>query len=160
MSRTWNHYDVTVGSLGARLVVAPGDNEAGVAVVEHTLPPKTLGAPLHRHSHEDEISVVLEGVLGAEQGGEVSTAGPGEVVVKARNVWHTFWNAGDDTLHFFEFIAPGGFAAYFEEVAGVFDERPVDDETMRRIGEIAGTYDLEMDPESVPKLLERHDLGL
>ena len=42
-----------------------------MAVVEHTLAPGTLGAPLHRHANEDEISYVLEGELTAKQGEEV-----------------------------------------------------------------------------------------
>ncbi|WP_204960005.1 cupin domain-containing protein [Salinigranum salinum] len=158
MSREWNAYDVSVGPLGAELVVAPDATEAGVAVVEHTLPPRTLGAPLHRHEHEDEISVVLSGVLGAQQGEEVSTAGPGEVVAKPRGVWHTFWNDGDEPLRFLEFIAPGAFAGYFEEVAAVVPEGPPDEAAMRRLAEIAGAYDLEMDPGSMPELVERHGL--
>jgi quercetin dioxygenase-like cupin family protein len=158
MSREWNTYDVSVGPLGAKRVVAPDENEAGVAVVEHTLPPRTLGVPLHRHATEDEISVVLEGSLGAQQGEEVSTAGSGEVVVKPRGVWHTFWNDGDDLLRFLEFIAPGTFASYFEEVAAVIPDGPPDEAAMRRLAEIAGAYDLEMDPESMPELVERHGL--
>jgi len=31
------------------------------SLVEHTLPARTLGSPLHRHTSEDEYSYVLEG---------------------------------------------------------------------------------------------------
>ncbi|WP_380676682.1 cupin domain-containing protein [Salinigranum sp. GCM10025319] len=160
MSETWTKYDVNVRSLGARLLVAPDESESGVAVVEHTLPPRTLGAPLHRHSHEDEISFVLDGTLGVQEGETVSTVETGGVVVKKRDVWHTFWNAGDGPLRFLEFIAPGEFAAYFEEVADVVSDGPPDEQTMARVGEICARYDLEMKPESVPTLMERHDVDL
>jgi quercetin dioxygenase-like cupin family protein len=164
MSETWTKYDVTVRSLGAKLLVAPDESDSGVAVVEHTLPPRTLGAPLHRHEHEDEISYVLEGTLGVQEGQAVSTVEAGEIVVKNRHTWHAFWNAGDDSLRFLEFIAPGAFAGYFEEVAAALadadPDAPPDEETMGRVAAVGADYDLEMDPESIPTLLERHGIGL
>ena len=57
--------------------------------------PRALGAPLHRHSREDEYSYVLEGRVGALLGDEVAEGGPGDLIFKPRNQWHTFWNAGD-----------------------------------------------------------------
>ena len=157
-------YAVSIGAagdFGATLKVAPGETESGVAIVEHTLAPGTLGAPLHRHSNEDEISYVLEGELTAKQGEEVTTAGPGEYVVKPRGVWHTFWNAGDEPLRFTETIAPGAFASYFEELAALMPEgEPPDEEAMGQVGALAGEYGLEMDPSSVPELLDAHGLRL
>jgi quercetin dioxygenase-like cupin family protein len=139
--------------------MAPEETESGVAVVEHTLAPGTLGAPLHRHSNEDELSYVLEGELTAKQGGEVTTAGPDEYVVEPRGVWHTFWNAGDEPLRFTETVAPGAFASYFEGLAALTPEgEPPDEETLWEVGAPAAEYGLEMDPSSVPDLLEAHDL--
>jgi mannose-6-phosphate isomerase-like protein (cupin superfamily) len=54
------------------------------------------GGTLHRHTREDEYSYVLEGRMGALLGEEVLVAGPGDLVFKPRNQWHTFWNAGDE----------------------------------------------------------------
>ena len=34
--------------------------------------------------------------MGALLGDEVVEAGPGDLVFKPRNQWHTFWNAGDE----------------------------------------------------------------
>jgi hypothetical protein len=39
----------------------------------HPLAPRALGSPVHTHRHEDEYSVVLEGVVGAEVGGRLSS---------------------------------------------------------------------------------------
>src|SRR2546421_324550 len=61
--------------LGTRYL-AEGD---GFALVEHTLPARALGSPLHRHANEDEYSYVLEGRLGAQLGRDVVEADPGEL---------------------------------------------------------------------------------
>ena len=158
MSITTDHYDVDLGKLGARLDVARTDNEANVAIVEHTLPPHTLAAPLHRHSREDEISYVLEGEMTVLADGELSTVPAGESVVKGRNVWHTFWNAGDEPLRFLEVIAPGEFSEFFEEVAPLTPLDPSDGEMVEEFRRIGERYGFEADLESIPRLCEEHSL--
>jgi len=54
-----------LGAIGVRLVIEGADSGGGFALVEHPMPPRSLAAPLHRHTHEDEYSYVLEGRLGA-----------------------------------------------------------------------------------------------
>jgi hypothetical protein len=44
------------------------------------VPPRTLAAPLHRHSRDDEYSVVLEGTLTVQLGEQIYEAQPGDVV--------------------------------------------------------------------------------
>jgi quercetin dioxygenase-like cupin family protein len=153
-------YDVSLGSLGARLDVARTENEANVAVVEHTLPPRTLAAPLHRHSREDEISYVLDGEMTVLADGELTTVPAGSSAVKGRESWHTFWNAGDDPLRFIEIIAPGEFSEYFEEVARLGPPNPADEEWAEAFLTIGERYGFEADLESVPELLEEYDLRL
>jgi len=158
-----DYYDVRVGvdgNLRAQLRVAPADSDSGVAVVEHTLPPKKLAAPLHRHAREDELSFIVEGRMGVREGDEVSTVEAGEAAVKERGVWHTFWNPGPDTLRFLEIIAPGAFAHYFGEVADLLpdDEADIDEQTAAEMATLHEKYDFELDPGSVPDLLDRHDL--
>lgn len=158
----WKTYDVEVGlgkNLGAELKVAPEAGENDVAVVEHTLPPGKLASPLHRHSREDEITYVLEGRMGVRETDAVRTVEVGEFAVKERGVWHTFWNPGPEPLRFLEIIAPGAFARYFEEVAELLPvDGEADEETARRVAELNDRYGFEIDPESVPELLERHGL--
>jgi quercetin dioxygenase-like cupin family protein len=153
-----DRYSVLLGALGATLRITPADSDSGIAVVEHTLPPGALGAPIHRHSREDEISYVLDGELSVQQGEAVSTVGPGEFVVKNRNVWHTFWNAGTEPVRFLELIAPGAFASYFAEMAAVWDGGMPDAETMGELDAIADTYGVDSKPESIPELCQRHGL--
>ena len=153
-------YDVSLGNLGARLDVARTENEANVAIVEHTLSPHTLAAPLHRHSREDEISYVLEGEMTVLADEELTTVPAGQSVVKGRDVWHTFWNAGDEPLRFLEIIAPGEFSEYFEEVAQLGTPDPMDEEWVSQFVAIGERYGFEVDLERTPELLETHGLQM
>ena len=100
-----------------RYLVESADSGGLVSLVEQILAPRVLAAPLHRHSREDEYSVVLEGRLGVFQDGEEVTATPGDIVFKPRGHWHTFWNAGDGQLRVLEVIAPGGLEVLFHRLA-------------------------------------------
>jgi mannose-6-phosphate isomerase-like protein (cupin superfamily) len=86
--------EVFLGSIGVRFLIEGAEAGQRFAFLEHPMSPRALAAPLHRHSREDEYSFVLEGRMGALLGEEVVEAGPGELVFKPRNQWHTFWNAG------------------------------------------------------------------
>jgi gentisate 1,2-dioxygenase len=119
------------------------------------MPPRSLAAPLHRHNREDEYSFVLEGRLGALLGDEVLFAGPGDLVFKPRNQWHTFWNPGDEPARILEIIAPAGFERFFEELVDLGGITQISPETF---GGLCERYGLEMQPESVPGLIERFDL--
>jgi hypothetical protein len=50
-----------LGGMGVRFMVDGAESGGGFSLVEHPMPPRSLGAPLHRHSREDEYSYVLEG---------------------------------------------------------------------------------------------------
>jgi mannose-6-phosphate isomerase-like protein (cupin superfamily) len=103
-----------LGSIGVRFMI-DGDEtfERGFSLVEHPMSARALAAPLHRHTREDEYSFVLEGRMGALLGDDVVEAGPGDLVHKPRNQWHTFWNAGDEPCRILEIIAPAGFEDFF-----------------------------------------------
>ena len=156
------NYSVSVGldrTLGATLRVSPDEGENDVAIVEHTLGAEKLAAPLHRHSHEDEISYIIDGTMGVQEGEEVSTVSAGEIAVKRRGVWHTFWNPGPGELRFLEIITPGQFARYFERADEILPEQGEPDaEAAKELAELHEEFSLEMRPESVPELLEEHDL--
>lgn len=145
--------DVYLFDLGVRFLVGGEVTGGRFALVEHTLPPRGLGAPLHRHANEDECSFVVEGRLGAQLGDETVEAGPGEFVWKPRGQEHTFWNAGDEPLRFLEVISPAGFEGYFRELAPLLRAR---DEAA--VQELAGRYELEIDFSTIPELAERHGL--
>src|SRR6201981_3508312 len=141
-----------LGAIGVRLMIDGEDAGGRFSLVEHPMPPRALAAPLHRHSREDEYSFVLEGRMGALLGDEVVEAGPGELVFKPRNQWHSFWNAGDEPCRILEIISPAGFEKFFEELDGLGGAVEADPERLAALNE---RYGLEMQPDSVPGLLDR-----
>ena len=142
-----------LGSIGVRFMI-DGDEtpDRGFSLVEHPMSPRALAAPLHRHTREDEYSYVLEGRMGALLGDEVLEAGPGDLVFKPRNQWHTFWNAGDELCRILEIIAPAGFEQFFAELAPLAAGGAPDPEAF---GELCGRYALDMRPETLPELCSR-----
>jgi mannose-6-phosphate isomerase-like protein (cupin superfamily) len=146
-----------LGSIGVRFMIDGVDAAERFSLVEHPMSPRALAAPLHRHTREDEYSYVLEGRMGALLGDEVLVADPGDLVFKPRNQWHTFWNAGDEPTRILEIISPAGFERFFEELVdmgGVLKAQP------EQLAELCARYGLEMQPDSVPGLLERFDLRM
>ncbi len=144
-----------LGSIGVRFMIDSETTGGGFSLVEHPMSARALAAPLHRHHREDEYSYVVEGRMGALLGDDVLEAGPGELVFKPRNQWHTFWNASDDPCRILEIIAPAGFERFFAELVdlgGVAQAAP------EVLGALCGRYELEMDPSSVPGLIERFSL--
>ena len=105
-----------LGSVGVRFMIWGAETGGLFSLVEHPIPPKTLAAPYHRHSREDEYSYVLEGRMGALLGDDVVYAEAGDLVYKPRNQWHTFWNAGDEPCRILEIIAQPGFEHFFNEL--------------------------------------------
>ena len=146
-----------LGSIGVRFMIDGVDTDQGFSLVEHPMPPRALAAPLHRHTREDEYSFVLEGRMGALLGEEVLEASPGDLVYKPRDQWHTFWNAGDEPARILEIIAPAGFERFFSELVDLGGVGQAAPEVM---GELCQRYGLEMDPESLPGLLERFGLQM
>ncbi|HET8975856.1 MAG TPA: cupin domain-containing protein [Solirubrobacterales bacterium] len=146
-----------LGSIGVRFMVDTDEAGGGFSLVEHPLPPRALAAPLHRHTREDEYSYVVEGKLGALLGDEVLVAEQGDLVFKPRDQWHTFWNAGDEPARILEIISPGGFEGFFDELVDMGGALKADPQAL---GELSARYGLEMQPESIPGLLERFDLVL
>ena len=105
-----------LGSIGVRWMIDGLETGERFSLVEHPMSPRALAAPLHLHTREDEYSYILEGRMGALLGDEVVEAGPGDLVHKPRNQWHTFWNAGDEPCRILEIISPAGFENFFDEL--------------------------------------------
>ncbi|HEX6228033.1 MAG TPA: cupin domain-containing protein [Solirubrobacterales bacterium] len=141
-----------LGGCDARFLVWSEESGGGFSLVEHPIPPRSLCAPLHRHTGVDEYSFVLEGRMGALLGDDVIYAEPGELAFKPRDQWHTFWNAGDEPCRILEVISPGGFEHFFREFdeslkSGSFDPSALEER-----------YGIEFDLESVPRLCDEHGL--
>jgi mannose-6-phosphate isomerase-like protein (cupin superfamily) len=146
-----------LGSIGVRWMIDGEEAGGDFSLVEHPLPPKALAAPLHRHTREDEYSFVIEGRMGGLLGDDVVEAGPGDLVFKPRNEWHTFWNAGEEPCRILEIIAPAGFEHFFRELDALGGALKADPE---QLGALNDRFGLEMQPDSVPGLLERFGLRI
>ena len=146
-----------ISSIGVRFMIDGAETGEHFSLVEHPMPARSLAAPLHRHLREDEYTYVLYGRVGALLGDDVLEAGPGDLVFKPRNEWHTFWNPTDEPASILEIISPAGFEGFFEELVDMGGALSA---TPEQLGELCARYELEMQPDSVPGLLERFDLRM
>jgi mannose-6-phosphate isomerase-like protein (cupin superfamily) len=146
-----------LGSIGVRFMIDGPEAGERFSLVEHPMSARALAAPLHRHTREDEYSFVLSGRMGALLGDDVVEAGPGDLVFKPRNQWHTFWNAGDEPCRILEIISPAGFERFFRELNDLGGALNADPEALAELNE---RYGQEMRPDSVPELLERFGLRI
>jgi quercetin dioxygenase-like cupin family protein len=124
-----------LGSIGVRFMIDGEEPGERFALVEHPMSARALAAPLHRHTREDEYSFVLEGGVGALLGDDVVIGGPGDLIFKPRNQWHTFWNAAE-----------------LVELGGLTRADP------QALSDLCARYEVEVDPDSVPGLVERFEV--
>jgi quercetin dioxygenase-like cupin family protein len=146
---------IQLRALGVRFMIDGEATGGAFSLVEHPLPPRALGAPLHTHHNEDEYSYVLEGRFGVQLGPDVLEAAPGDLLFKPRGVPHAFWNAGDEPARLLELISPAGFENYFRALAPLL-AAPERDEVA--IGEVVARYQLDIDFGTIPVLAEQHGL--
>ena len=146
-----------LGSIGVRFMIEGFEAGERFSLVEHPMSPRALAAPLHLHTREDEYSFVLQGRMGALLGDDVVEAGPGDLVFKPSNQWHTFWNAGDVACRILEIISPAGFERFFQELVDMGGVAEADPDAFAQLRE---RYGLEMQPATVPELIERFGLRM
>lgn len=136
-----------------RFMIDATTSGGGFSLVEHLLAPRSIAAPVHRHSREDEYTYVLEGRVGALLGEKELVAGVGELIFKPRDQWHTFWNAGDLPARVLEIICPGGLEELFRTL-GLMTSEPEPEE----LAALAGNYGCDVDMDRTGPLMERHGL--
>lgn len=133
-----------------RFLVDSQDWGGHVAVVEHLLAPHSIAAPVHRHSKEDEFSLILAGRVWYQAAGEEFVAEVGDFVFKPRGEWHTFWNAAGEPARVLELISPGGLEEAFKIIDSAADD--VD------LGPLVLPYGCEADLEATAPIIERYGL--
>ncbi len=116
-----------LGSIGVHFKLWGKDTGGAISVVEHPFP---VGAfvPPHRHTREDEYSIVTEGEIGFRSGDREVVLGAGGYITKPRGEAHAMWNAGDSPARMIEIISPAGFEDFFHEVTQMIasGETPAD----------------------------------
>jgi len=142
--------------LGNRYLLRGHAVDGRFALIEHTIPPRALAAPIHTHEREDEYSFVLAGRMGAQIGDEVIEASAGELVLKPRGIPHAFWSACDEETRVLEIISPAGFEQYFADLSPHL--RAEGEPDLEALGAIQARYGLSMDFDSIEPLLKEHGL--
>jgi quercetin dioxygenase-like cupin family protein len=106
---------VQLPGFGATYKLYSRDNGGEVAIVEHPFAVGAITAP-HRHTREDEHSIVLDGLIGFRSDDSEVVLGAGGYITKPRGQMHAMWNAGSVPGRIVEIITPGGFECYFREL--------------------------------------------
>lgn len=103
---------------------------------------------MHRHSLEDEFSLILEGHVWYHAAGEEHLAAVGDLVFKPRGEWHTFWNAHDEPARVLEIISPGGLEEAFRIIDAATDDFD--------LGPVVEPYGCEADMDATLPIMQKH----
>jgi quercetin dioxygenase-like cupin family protein len=99
--------------------------------------------PLHVHHREDEAFYVLEGEYSVFIGDDVITASPGTWIWGPRDVPHGYQVHSERGRHL-SLMMPGGFEAFFEEVAAIATPDADPRNEMSRLATVAARYGVEL----------------
>jgi quercetin dioxygenase-like cupin family protein len=161
---------IPIPGFGAVLKLCNRDTGGEVAIVEH---PFAVGAitAAHRHTREDEHSIVLDGQIGFRSDADEVVLGPGGYITKPRGQMHAMWNAGAVPGRIIEVITPGGFENYFRELGELLTSGPHEPGAVgepapgtnlhesREFAELAAKYGLTYgEPDWLEDVVARYDL--
>ncbi|WP_377266964.1 cupin domain-containing protein [Peterkaempfera sp. SMS 1(5)a] len=131
---------VHIPGFGADFKLWSDTTGGAVSMVEHPFDVGVITAP-HRHTREDEYSIVLEGEIGFRSDDAETVLGPGGYIIKPRGQMHAMWNAGDVRARMIEIIIPGGFEHYFRELGDLMASSVTDRGAFNELAERYGlTY--------------------
>ena len=129
---------------GEYVIRLDGSDTGGrLAVVEHRLPPFSVGVAPHVHRSHAEQFMVLEGEVRFTIGSAAAVAGPGSVLAVPEGVAHGFRNdVADDALVVF-LLTPAGYEDYFRDVDAVLARGDdLDEEALARLRAVYDTETL------------------
>jgi mannose-6-phosphate isomerase-like protein (cupin superfamily) len=116
---------VAIPGFGAVFKLSGTNNNGEVSIVEHPFAVGFISAA-HRHTREDEHSIVLAGEIGFRSDDSEVVLGPGGYITKPRGQMHAMWNAGSEPGRIIEIITPGGFENCFQELGELLVEHARD----------------------------------
>jgi quercetin dioxygenase-like cupin family protein len=152
------HRTVALYRTGFAYRLDGADTDGSLALLEVTIPPRTLVKP-HQHSKEDEFSVVLSGRVGARIGDTTfEDVVAGSSIVKPRGIPHAMWNITDETARILEIVMPAGLERYFEELAPILSQHGP--EWTQRFYALATQYGLTILDDWSDELRARYDIRL
>lgn len=146
----------SLGAIGVQFKLWGTDTGGTLSIVEHPFPVGALVMP-HRHTREDEFSIVTQGKIGFRSGEREAVLSTGGYITKPRGELHAMWNAGDTPARMIEVISPAGFEHFFREVIEMLAAGPV---AADQGADLAARYGLEFEePDWLPEVITRYELN-
>ncbi len=106
-----------------------GSLSLGLAVT-----PPGASPPLHVHAHDDEVFIIIAGMMSFFTPGGWKDVEPGSVIFMPRGVPHSFRNRGSEPSQHWVMTLPSGFEEFYARSAAVFARPgPPDFATIRGI---------------------------
>jgi quercetin dioxygenase-like cupin family protein len=132
-----------LSAFGNNLTVMLGGEQTGgmFAVMLEETPPGG-GPPLHVHSHEDEIFLVVEGRISYFVEECWIEVAPGGLVYLPKGVAHRYQNVGATPSRHWILTMPSGFETFFERCAEEFARSGSPD--MPRVNQIHREHGIEL----------------
>ena len=121
-------------------VMLSGEQTGNQLSIMSEVTPPGGGPPMHVHSREDEIFLVIDGRISYCVNGEWTEVEPGGVVYLPRGAVHGFRNVGETPSRHWIITTPSGFEVFFSRCAGEFAKATGPD--MGRIIEIFSEHGL------------------
>jgi quercetin dioxygenase-like cupin family protein len=146
-----------LGYTRLRVLLSGEETDGAFALTEQPLEAGALAGPLHTHANEDGFIYVLLGRIGAQVGDDTVEVSQGGVILVRRGVKHTFWNPTAQDAAVLEFFSPAGLERWFHELAQLVAAKEPD---IHAILESARRHGTELDLDSLPGLLERHEVHM
>lgn len=126
---------------GAGHVVTSSKSTGGKLFISDLTEKPGGGPPLHVHSREDELFIVLDGEVTLWSDGVVSKASAGMSVFLPRNIPHTFKNCSDRSMRMLVICTPGDIEKFFDYGMPLSDgSAPPDAVLIERIAALAPQY--------------------
>lgn len=121
------------------------------SVMQGSMRPHELLQP-HTHQHEDQVVIVLSGVLEFEFGSDEGmrlTAPAGSCVLKPRKIQHAFWT-GEEPVRYIELSGRDGFENFIDATTR--------DGSVKAALDSSSRFGIHWNLERIPLLLLRHRL--
>jgi quercetin dioxygenase-like cupin family protein len=153
-----SHRTLALFQIGFAYRLETAHTDGSLAVLEVTIPPRTLVKP-HQHSREDEFSLILSGRVGARIGDTTyEEIDAGASIVKPRDIPHAMWNVTDEPARILEIVMPAGLEQYFDELAPILSEHGP--EWTKRYYELATRHGLTILDDWSDELKARYQITL
>jgi mannose-6-phosphate isomerase-like protein (cupin superfamily) len=110
------------GGMDIRVWIRSSMTNGAFSNVETAVAPRTMGPPPHWHLELDEIMYVVEGTASVLVKDEVVEIPAGGWHLRPRMIKHTFFNAQDKPLRFFDMYFNQPFEEYLEKIFHEFTE--------------------------------------